>query len=91
MKIQAGYGYWDCTIHPIGGCFRRAGNDGVVIQRVVEKIDPPVRGCNAIGITDGSPHRVAFHLDNLECTAVEAINIINAIGVNSCGGWDNGR
>lgn len=24
MRIKAGFGYWDVTIYPYGGCFKRA-------------------------------------------------------------------
>lgn len=46
MKLKSGYGYWDTTIYPIGGCFKRAFDDGKLIKRVIREIKPPYKGCD---------------------------------------------
>lgn len=50
--VKPGHGYWDCTAYPIGGCFRRAGSQGV---RVVEVLSTHKRmegkGTTEIGLT----------------------------------------
>lgn len=33
--LKAGWGYWDTTYYPYGGCFRRASEDTQVV--VIEK------------------------------------------------------
>jgi hypothetical protein len=35
LRLKAGYGYWQTDYYPIGGCFRRAGNDGKEISEVI--------------------------------------------------------
>ncbi len=36
--IKAGYGYWDTTNHPIGGCFRRVSKEGDLPVEVVDNM-----------------------------------------------------
>ena len=44
LIIKAGWGYWDTTAYPIGGCFRRApGPLYVVVKEVMER---PYKGAD---------------------------------------------
>ena len=62
--IKPGYGFWDITHYPIGGCFRRAprsSNEQVVVAGV--EVIGRVNGCNRIG-TDSLGQRIAFDFDH---------------------------
>jgi hypothetical protein len=72
QRIKPGYGYWDVTSYPLGGCFCRAG-DGDVVQGtgvVLVSVEPTKLGRNNYGVdsvgttTDG--RRVAFHSSHTE-------------------------
>ena len=57
VRIEPRYGYWDTTDYPIGGCFRRAGAEGLAVE--VTRTFPWCHGCNTEGRTaDG--RTVAF-------------------------------
>ena len=58
MKIKAGCGYYKTDIYPIGGCFNRAGIEGLEVINVMI-MPKKVHGCNAYGITLKG-ERVAF-------------------------------
>ena len=32
IKLEAGWGYWEVSAHPIGGDFHRAGRDGLPLR-----------------------------------------------------------
>jgi hypothetical protein len=61
-------GYYLLTIngrdyYQIGGCFRRAGNDGISIIQVIKNFDIPFHGCDEIGLTkDGE--KIAYNSNN---------------------------
>ena len=66
MTLRAGYGYWDTTYYPIGGCFRRAGSEGKQIDRIVRQF-PHYQGANAtVVFSDGSDG--ALNMRNVETT-----------------------
>ena len=53
-RIMSGYGYWETTYYPIGGCFRRAGKDGREVVSV-QPLDRFTKGCNvSVKFTDGT-------------------------------------
>jgi hypothetical protein len=62
-RIKPGYGYWDITHYPIGGCFARTLATGVMVHDVVP-MDRPYRGATHTGMTDAGNRRVAFDLEN---------------------------
>lgn len=66
--IRQGFGYWDYTHYPIGGCFRRAGVGGLSVTEIKHL---PLRtvGCDACGVAHdehGMPIAVAFNVCALE-------------------------
>lgn len=68
-RIKAGFGYWDTTIYPLGGCFKRAGVDGVEIVKVLRDLRQfslsARRGCDEEGLTaDG--RKVCYSTANCE-------------------------
>ena len=71
-RIKPGYGYWDTTRYPLGGCFARAGRDGVGIVRVARSLkEYPVRssmGCDEEGVTEDGRH-VCYATEHTETTA----------------------
>ena len=71
-RIKPGYGYWDTTKYPLGGCFGRAGKDGVNIVKVMRSLnDYPglsSKGCDEEGLTDDR-RRVCYSTEHTE-TAV---------------------
>jgi hypothetical protein len=71
--IRDGFGYWDCTDYPIGGCFRRAGSGGLLV-RSIEKI-PHFKGSDRIGLTDDG-RRVAFGFIALETADQERLTAV---------------
>jgi hypothetical protein len=59
-RIKPGHGYWQTTTYPIGGCFRRAGADGVEIVGHKRLIEPPYKGCDIeVYLADGNTAAVA--------------------------------
>ena len=55
MKIKPKCGYWLTTKYPIGGCFKRAGADGVEIAEVIRRIVPSYKGCtHEVRLADGN-------------------------------------
>lgn len=57
-RIKPGYGYWLTDDYPIGGCFRRAGADGLDVVEVIRRF-PAYRGVDEEGRTaDG--RKVAY-------------------------------
>ena len=65
MRLKPGTGYYDTTDFPIGGAFRRAGDDGKDIAEVTRKLSPSYQGCNIVVIfSDGTPG--ACHTRNTE-------------------------
>lgn len=55
MRIEPGHGYWDTTHYPIGGSFKRAGDDGKEIQEVIRRFASRCKGCDIeVRFTDGS-------------------------------------
>ena len=55
MKLKAGHGYWETSKYPIGGCFRRAGDEGKEIKKTLRQIKPPYKGCDAeVEFSDGT-------------------------------------
>lgn len=67
MRIKAGCGYYDITRLPVGGDFRRAGEDGVELRDEIKEIKPTAQNqfvtCIAT-TTDG--RRVALQKEHLE-------------------------
>ena len=54
IKLKAGYGYWETEYYPIGGCFRRAGDDGKAIIEVIRTF-PPYKGVDTeVRFADGT-------------------------------------
>jgi len=68
-RIKPGYGYWDTTSYPLGGCFGRAGEDGVNIVKITRGPNdyPGLRskGCDEEGLTDDG-HRVCYATEHTE-------------------------
>ena len=68
LRIKPGYGYWDITNYPIGGCFRRADRDGaesVIIIDTTAEIEPSYKGVNRRGKSaDG--RLIAWHSEHAE-------------------------
>ncbi len=50
VMIKPGFGYWDCTVYPIGGDFHRVGQLAMLVK-LTGPIGDYGKGCNAIGIT----------------------------------------
>jgi len=44
--FQQGYGYWDLSVYPIGGDFRRAAEPFQV--ELVRELKPRVNGCDVV-------------------------------------------
>jgi len=70
MKLKPGYGYYDTTNYPLGGCFRRVPRDGPPMSIVkFETIDKDLlkraHGMNATGETEDGI-RIAFNTDSTE-------------------------
>ncbi len=64
LKLKAGYGYWETDYYPIGGCFRRAGNDGKYIVEVLRTF-PNYKGVNTeVRFVDGT--RGAVRREHIE-------------------------
>jgi len=62
LRLRSGYGYWETDRYPIGGSFRRAPADGLVIVKVLREFKM-YHGANREGLTaDG--RKVAFDFDN---------------------------
>jgi hypothetical protein len=53
-------GFYDCTVYPIGGCFRRAGKTGVEVTDV-KPMASKYQGCTHTGMTSDG-RRVAFDI-----------------------------
>ena len=66
-RLKAGYGYWDTTYYPIGGCFRRASAGGQVLTNI-EPIDRPSRGCTHTARIDAGNRTIAFDMSNATTT-----------------------
>ncbi len=49
-RLRPKHGYWDTTGYPLGGCFRRAPSDGLVISEVIRTF-PMTHGANEEGRT----------------------------------------
>lgn len=64
-RIKPGYGYWDTTKYPIGGCFARAPADGLLVTVTGPPIYPRVHGCNERGRTEDG-RTVAYSTDTTE-------------------------
>ena len=45
MRLKPGHGYWDTTRYPIGGSFKRAGDEGKEIQEIIKHFDR-YKGCD---------------------------------------------
>lgn len=55
--LKPGYGFWDCTVYPIGGSFCRAKDPGLPLIR---RNSANAHGCDSVGLAlDG--RRVAFN------------------------------
>lgn len=65
MRIKPKCGYWDCTNYPIGGCFCRAGKNGVEIDGHSISIMATYRGCDVLAVTDDG-RKVAVNGEHLE-------------------------
>lgn len=50
VNLKSGFGYWDITKYPIGGDFRRVGNEPLQIK-ITRLYPEPIKGCNAQGET----------------------------------------
>ena len=68
MTIKPGYGYFDTTNYPVGGCFLRAGANGVPLVSITEWGERQ-QGCNASGITEDG-RKVAFDIFHLEVRTI---------------------
>lgn len=65
MRIKPGYGYYDVTLYPLGGDFKRAHPErGLVITKVVRTF-PAYHGCDTEGLTATGDH-VCFARIHLE-------------------------
>jgi hypothetical protein len=65
MRIKPGCGYWKIDHYSIGGCFARAGEDGVEIASITREFSPPVKGCNRTAVTVAG-EKIAFHTEQSE-------------------------
>ena len=45
--IKAGWGYWDTTLYPLGGCFRRNGETPLEVE--ITRQFPLFKGCDTEG------------------------------------------
>ena len=64
MRMKPGYGYWETTRYPIGGCFRRAPKTGNLLEVTdIEPLDKPYKGCTHSGRIE--KETIAFDLDHL--------------------------
>ncbi len=53
VMIKPGFGYWDCTVYPIGGDFHRVGQLAMLVK-LTGPIGDYGKGCNAIGLTSNN-------------------------------------
>lgn len=68
-RIKPGCGYWETTAYPIGGCFRRAGIEGVGIVSVVRGLADfksyTRYGCDEEGMTEDG-RKVCYSFTHIE-------------------------
>lgn len=67
-RIRPGYGFWRTDHYPIGGCFDRAGSDGVVLKEVLRTFQD-FNGVNTEGRTLKG-ERVAFSSDHTDTVSI---------------------
>jgi len=66
MRIVPHCGYWDTTSYPVGGCFHRAGEDGLIVT--VIRTFPRTKStqfCDMEGVTENKS-KVVFQSDNAD-------------------------
>jgi hypothetical protein len=63
---RQGFGFWDTTYYPTGGCFRRFGQDETVTD--IEKLDRPFQGATHSGrmVRDGKAMTITFGIACVE-------------------------
>jgi len=63
VKLKDGYGYWDTTKYPLGGCFRRVV--GHLMVEITGNVPKRFKGCDYYGKTiDGNT--LAFSIDAID-------------------------
>lgn len=64
LQLKPGYGYWDFTSYPVGGCFRRNGHAEYSPMTItdVEPLESRACGCDCIGRVGN--RSVAFKREN---------------------------
>jgi hypothetical protein len=69
---RQGFGFWDTTCYPIGGCFRRFGQNEAVTD--IAKLDRAYQGATHTGkiIRDGKTLAIAFGITSVESRARKA-------------------
>lgn len=69
MRLKPGFGYWDLRLYPIGGDFKRAGDNGLAIKSYV-RIGRPSHGADVIAIpenwNDAKTTRIACKEEHIE-------------------------
>ncbi len=57
---KQGYGFWDTTLYPVGGCFRRFGVNETITDIV--KLERSYKGADFTGklVRDGKSLTIAF-------------------------------
>lgn len=69
MKLKAGFGYFDLRVCPIGGDFKRAGENGLELKNYI-RLDRPSHGCNVIAVplnwNDANTARIACKEEHIE-------------------------
>jgi hypothetical protein len=63
IRLKAGYGYWDTTYYPIGGCFHRALVSGLILTDI-EPMDRPTKGCTHTAKIDAGNRTIVFDMAN---------------------------
>lgn len=54
LAIEPGYGYWDTTHYPYGGCFKRASENTPLISEITETFTYKGRQESRVTLADGS-------------------------------------
>lgn len=69
MRLKPNFGYWDLRFYPIGGDFKRCGENGLKIKSYV-RLGRPSHGSDVIAIPenweDANTARIACKEEDIE-------------------------
>jgi len=89
LKLQGGYGYWETDAYPVGGFFRRVGNDGKDIVEVIRTF-PNYKGVDTeVRFADGTRGAVASaHIERQAGGRMSQTSIENRGGLRAVSEFD---